>query len=48
MSDKIIEDSLLDKIFRNYTWIIIVLLGLTVQFFYNSMVMDKAMLDMVQ
>lgn len=46
MSDKVIQDSLLDKIFRNYTWIIIVL-GLTVQFFYNSMVMDRAMLEMV-
>lgn len=41
-----IPESWLDKVFKNATWLIIVL-GLGVQFFYNTMVMEKPVLELL-
>lgn len=44
--DLISDEKFIDKLFRNATWFIIAL-GLAVQFFYNTMVMEKPMIELI-
>lgn len=41
------DESFIDKILKNATWLVVAL-GLAVQFFYNTMIMDKAAIDLIQ
>ena len=47
VADVLQDDKFIDKILKNATWLVVAL-GLAVQFFYNTMIMDKAAIDLVK